>query len=317
MQSQQSPGISQRPSTLIWATLLITLGAVLLLNNLEVLPWTIWVTLGRLWPVVLIALGAEILLGRSQPAAGAFAAAFLIFVVAAVTLLYVYAPATFGVGAVPAIAHQENISIPLANSQRGDVSLSVGVAQVNLTAAPTSSPDLIHLVATLPPYSRIEQSQTSSGSIARASVVERNDQQWSIPFSRSDQSVGYSWDVQVTPRVPLTLAANLGVGQSTLDLSNLNVTDLQVTTGVGDTTVTLPSQAETTTGTIGSGVGHLTLIVPANVGARIFSSGGIGGVNASSRFHTEGGAYVTDNYNSAPNQLDLNLHLGVGSVDIR
>ena len=51
MQAQESPSLGHRPSSLIWATLLITLGAILLLNNLGLLPWTIWDTLARLWPI--------------------------------------------------------------------------------------------------------------------------------------------------------------------------------------------------------------------------------------------------------------------------
>ena len=86
---------------------------------------------------------------------------------------------------------------------------------------------------------------------------------------------------------------------------------------VAETTITLPGHAEQTNGSISGGVGHLTLMVPANVGARISTSNGLGTVNASSRFQKNGSTFVTDNYASAANKVDLNLNLGVGSVDLR
>lgn len=317
MQAQESPSLGHRPSSLIWATLLITLGAILLLNNIGLLPWTIWDTLARLWPIVLIALGAEILLGRTQPAAGALAAAFLVLVVAAVTFAYVVVPSTFQPAFGVPTFHQETISVPLQSSQSGDVSIGVGVAQVNLSAAPSTSSDLVQVIATLPPGSRIEQSRTVVGDTARASLVERTNQGVNIPFSRPNNAGDFIWDVRVTPRVPVSLSADLGVGQSNLDLSNLNVTDLRVSAGVGETTITLPARAEQTNGSISGGVGHLTLIVPANVGARISTSSGLGAVNASSRFVKTGSTYQTDNYSSAASRVNLSLNLGVGSVDLR
>lgn len=45
--------------------LLIAAGVILLLNNLGRLPWAVWDLLAKLWPVLLIALGLDILFGRS------------------------------------------------------------------------------------------------------------------------------------------------------------------------------------------------------------------------------------------------------------
>ena len=40
---------------------LITLGIIFVLNNLGFLPWSVWETLWKLWPVFLILAGIEIL----------------------------------------------------------------------------------------------------------------------------------------------------------------------------------------------------------------------------------------------------------------
>ncbi|HEX5416108.1 MAG TPA: DUF5668 domain-containing protein, partial [Chloroflexota bacterium] len=44
--------------------LFIVVGSVLLLNNLGILTWSVWSSLAQLWPVILVLLGIELILGR-------------------------------------------------------------------------------------------------------------------------------------------------------------------------------------------------------------------------------------------------------------
>jgi hypothetical protein len=53
-----------RRGGLVGPILIIGVGAVLLLNTLGYLPYSIWTVLLRLWPVVLIAIGIDLLIGR-------------------------------------------------------------------------------------------------------------------------------------------------------------------------------------------------------------------------------------------------------------
>lgn len=49
----------------LFAAFLLFLGAILLLNNFELLPWDVWSNIWRLWPVALIFLGFQILFSKS------------------------------------------------------------------------------------------------------------------------------------------------------------------------------------------------------------------------------------------------------------
>lgn len=51
---------------IVFAIILIFTGVLFLLNNLEVLPWSIWTNIWRFWPVFLILIGLQIVLGRSK-----------------------------------------------------------------------------------------------------------------------------------------------------------------------------------------------------------------------------------------------------------
>ena len=50
--------VYQRKS-LVWPGFLISLGLIVLLNNLNVIDWDIWLVLTRLWPLLLIVLALK------------------------------------------------------------------------------------------------------------------------------------------------------------------------------------------------------------------------------------------------------------------
>ena len=54
------------PSRVRWGITLILIGLVFLANNLGGLSWWVWYDLMRLWPVLLIVIGLEIIVKRSK-----------------------------------------------------------------------------------------------------------------------------------------------------------------------------------------------------------------------------------------------------------
>ena len=52
-------------SDIVGALLLIAVGTLLLLNNLNLVPWSIWQDLWQFWPVVLILWGVQMVFGPS------------------------------------------------------------------------------------------------------------------------------------------------------------------------------------------------------------------------------------------------------------
>jgi predicted membrane protein len=128
---------------------------------------------------------------------------------------------------------------------------------------------------------------------------------------------GPEWNVHLAPGIPMTINADLGTGNSTLDLSSLKVTDVDVNSGTGNTTIIFPASAGQVSGTVDGGVGNLSLRIPDSVEARIDASSGIGNINIDGRFTKQGDhIYTTPGYDKATNKLDLKLDVGVGNVDV-
>lgn len=64
-ETQESCCKEPRQANVFSALLLVSLGIILLLNNFGVLPWSLWETLWKFWPILLIVWGVETIFGHS------------------------------------------------------------------------------------------------------------------------------------------------------------------------------------------------------------------------------------------------------------
>lgn len=56
----------EKESNFTAAMIFILIGILLLLNNLHIIPWNFWDTVRRFWPVLLIAMGLQMIVKRSK-----------------------------------------------------------------------------------------------------------------------------------------------------------------------------------------------------------------------------------------------------------
>src|SRR5512139_313991 len=128
---------------------------------------------------------------------------------------------------------------------------------------------------------------------------------------------GYRWNVGLTDVVPLKLTLDGGAANANLDLTDLKVADLRVKTGASSTTIRLPRAAGMTTARINAGAASVKLIVPEGVAARVHSSMAIGTNDINrQRFPLSGGDYVSPDYATALNKVDIQFEGGVGSLAV-
>jgi hypothetical protein len=103
-----------------WPILLIGIGTIWLLANLEILPDLNWRFFLRLWPLIFVVIGLDIIIGRRSPFAGALLA---VGTVAALILLAVLAP-SLDLG--PDVELKTlNFSEPLENTTSARISLDL------------------------------------------------------------------------------------------------------------------------------------------------------------------------------------------------
>jgi hypothetical protein len=126
------------------------------------------------------------------------------------------------------------------------------------------------------------------------------------------------WTVRLTESVPLSLDIETAASDSQLDLSALKISELRIKTGASATSLTLPAGAGATRAAISCGAASVDVSVPPGVAARIRVTRALADVDVDARrFPRHGGGYLSTDFDTATNRVDLTAELGVGSLRIR
>lgn len=293
--------------------ILIGLGIIFLLNSLDILPWGVWGTLWRFWPVILILIGIEIVLGRTR-------AGWVISLAVAVVLVAVLvglAVAASQAGWVPSLveigqAQAGSVDKDLAGIQEAQANIDFGAGRLGLDSLPTASDKLVvvdYTVGTLGRLPRVGLDKEGGRGVLR---IAGGENLRVGPRAEPDQ-----WTIHLARNIPLDLTVRMGAADGSLDLTNLRIGTLNLDVGASSVLVRFPTEAGATRAFVNAGAASLTLEIPPNVGARIVADSGLASIDASSRFSRSGGVYTTPDYQTAANRLDLELKAGVSSVSIR
>jgi hypothetical protein len=303
--TQRKPD-SGRRGGLAGPAILIALGVVFLLNNLGYLGWGVWEALVRLWPLLLIAIGLDLLIGRRSILGSALV---VVLVLAALGLAIWWTG--YWVPAGMAIT-SETISQPLGAARRADLDIALGVGRLNLGSL-AESDNLIEGTIARASGQQVVQDFSVNGDSATFKLHSRAA--WPFPF-REQSGARVEWNLLASRAIPLRLHIDTGAGQATLDLARLQIADLDINIGVGQTTLTLPQQGQVRA-RINGGVGETVVIIPTGMAARIEATTGLGQVQVIGNYQREGKVSTSAGYDSAANRVDLVVSGGVGSITVR
>jgi len=246
--------------SLFWPVVLIGAGLIFLLNNLGILNLANLGSLWRLWPVLLILLGLDVLFGGRSPALGGLLG---LVVVGAVIGLLVWGPLA---GIAPASAEiiTERFSAPLNDARSAEVILDFGLGDGSIYASDGAN----LLDAEITHVGELELIDSGG----RDRVLElrhpRGLGPLNIPLNPAE-SQRLRWDIGLHRDVPLALHVNMGVGNTTFELSDLQIDQLDLNGGVGDASITLPGRAVALTLNGGTGNSEITAASGANVTANL------------------------------------------------
>jgi len=300
----------RRRPRIVLPLILILVGVLLLLNNFGLLPWSIWGALIHFWPLILVLLGLEIILGRAPTWASAPIAVLTLLAVGG---LIAYGIITGGALQGPALVSEE-VYQPLNDLTSAQVKLTLGAGNVTLDALPGGKALLAGKVQ-YPAGSPVRQSFEVRGGRGLISLKAGEEAEW---FSTWLGGQRMEWDLGLTPSIPLELEVQAGVGETELDLRELQVRSFTLDAGVGRVSVTFPARVEETTATVEAGVGNITLVIPEGVAARISVDTGIGPVHIDQeRFPRSDDVYLSPDFEEAQHRLWLSIDGGVGEITVR
>jgi hypothetical protein len=291
---------------LLGPVLLIAVGIILLLNVLGILEWGVWWTIIQLWPVFLIALGLEILIGR-RSIWGSLLVVVLTLTIAAGALWLSQTGAAGGRAALG-----EQVSHPLDGATEATVVVEPGVGVLRVEALPEAA-NLVEGNIQLADGENLDQDLDRTAD--RATLELRTTRHGWNPF-RGSSGLQRVWELGLSPAPLLRLNTNLGLGEARLDLTGLALSDLQTDMGVGYTRVTLPAQGNFQV-SIDGAVGMTTVVMPSGLEARIHADSGLAVRVLPDSYRRDGDVYTSPGYNSAEDRVDLTLSQAIGLLEVQ
>jgi hypothetical protein len=293
----------RRAGSLVIPFVLIVVGVLLLLDNLNVVDVD-WATVWKLWPLLLIAIGLEIVLGR-RVSGGAVLILVIIVIIGGATLWWSQVLGTED-------RSVETITWPEDGVERAEVEFDVVVGEL-LIAGQSDMSDLLAARFDLAPGVEVNDRFRVSGDVARGSITAEKAF-LALPQLFGDKSS--KWDVQLNTSARWELAASSGIGDVDLDLTHLRVDSLELDSVAGSIEVEMPEQGGVRA-RIDGGVGDIRVTVPPGAQARVRVNEGIGDVNVSGRFEQRGDYYQTEGFSGAESHIVLEIDYAIGSVTIR
>ncbi|MFJ3386998.1 MULTISPECIES: toast rack family protein [unclassified Lysinibacillus] len=126
------------------------------------------------------------------------------------------------------------------------------------------------------------------------------------------------WDIKLNEDIPMDLSIEAGASDAEIDLQGLQLEKLDINTGVGDLKVNLGGDWKKSFETnIETGVGNTTVTLPSKVGVKLTTEKGIGTSSIDGLISKGEGVYVNEAYDKADVKIEVNSEIGLGDVTFK
>jgi hypothetical protein len=306
----------------IW---LVGLGVVLAIRQALALSW------GEAWPLFVVLVGAaslaSSLLNGVRGVAGLWSLTWPVLWIAVGVALFLSTTNRIGAGPMELIgdawpwivvglgvwfligaaipggrARQESLVIPLGDASTASIRIRFGAGE--LFTQPASPGHLVDGSF----VGGVASRQSGPGRIEL-----EQDTTDGLPWLDRAQD----WRVGLTTEVPVDLRLETGAARCQLDLTGIRLRTLELQTGASDTRIRLPRGAGATTVKAEIGAASLVVEVPTGVAARIRTRMALGSSQVDeTAFPRNTDRYLSADYDTAVDRVDLDLQGGVGSIRV-
>jgi hypothetical protein len=284
--------------------LLLLAGVLLLLNNIGVIGWGLWINLLSLWPLLLVALGLRLIFRRG-PLAILSPLVLVLMVVWAIAMPAQYVPgsetSTFRQTLDPTV-------------REATLVIGTGAVDLRVRASDMTSGDLFSASERWfgrPTVWRYEL--INYRAVVRA--TRRFDTIVGIPFTTKGMT--NRSEIALHPSVPWRIEVNSGASNVDLDLAGIEVRELEIGSGASNIDIVLGDRAERVVVEIEAGFASVDLTVPRGVGVRVDKESALSGDNLSAMgFSKQNDMWFSRGYESATKFIEVNFEGGFSSFNI-
>jgi len=304
--------------------IIIALGVALLLTNFGYIAPDLWRTLANFWPLLLVLAGIELLLTGRASWGPLILAIIVLLIIGAVVGHAGFGP-RFGQPG-PGFGSPRTFTTALEGAQSAEINIQHGAGQLSITTG-TAAGQLVEGTASGGYPSSVSTRYAQQNGVGRLDITGRTRGGIGDLFGGSGASDDLT--MRITRAIPIRrLQVQTGVSSATLDLTGLQLQDLDLQAGGSQVDLTLP-QSGVITATVNAGASSLTITIPQGMAARIEAEGGVANLQIDqSRFPSTGPSagipglatraqYQSASYDTAQNRVDLHLQAGAASITVR
>lgn len=285
----------------VWPILLILLGGLLLADNMDLIQRSFWSLLFQLWPAILVAIGIDILIPRRSIWGTLIVVLLVLGVFAGSYWLSEQAPGRTGRGI--------EVSQSIEGIQAATVSIDPAVGRLEIDGG---APPGLLVEGSADPIGQIEPRATYSESGGRGS--------YHLTTGASGISVSFPlpqtiWDLSLAEDLPILLNTDMGVGETLLNLTGVQLEALSTSFGVGRAEIALPALEDLEVDVDG-GIGEIILRVPSGADVRVQSSGGLTSFTLPGGYIREGDSGRSPGASGSP-EISIRVDLGIGMIRVQ
>ncbi len=281
--------------------LFIGLGVVILMGNFGRPVVENWGALLRLWPVLLIAWGLDLLVG--QRSFWSLIAGLGLGVALLAGVLWLTASSTT-IGA--SSLKGETIEQTLNGATSAEVTLNIPTGLLEVRDGANSG-QLVSGSARIAKSETLAQEYTVTGKRGKYSLGSQGFF-YTTPFYWGEVAAG--WQLQLNSQLPLELTSKMAVGEQRLWLTRLNLQTLEAQTVIGRTIVALPQKTIALIN-LSTVIGEVVVYVPSGANVQIETDTALTVVRVAPGFQRQGNFISTSPGVSAAHYIRVENVIGV------
>lgn len=259
----------RRYHSLFWPVVMIGVGAIWLLANLEIIPvQNLWL-LVQLWPVLIILAGLDVLFARRLAVIGALLG---LLVIAGVVYI-LWRGDELGVQPEPQVK-TETVSVGLGEISAAEFNLDLSVQEALIHSL--SDSDML-IWGEIGHFGELDFN-VSGVENAIIHLRQTGPLTWYNWFLPEVQSSDLIWDIGLSTEVPFDLDVDASTGKAELDLSGVQLDDFEFDASTGASTIILPASAEGYETRLEASTGSMHVVLPAESNLTVILDGSTGRV---------------------------------------
>ena len=321
----------------------LLIGTILLANTLEILEWSVWSNIIKLWPLLIVSLGLSLIFrGKSL----SFMGPLIIFlgIIAGVGASYMginfegeivrevktlsreivieveKVPETetaLETEIIPEIETAPDTETTLETEvvletkeypeiERASIELKLNLGKITIDE---STPLLYECISQYR-YKEFEPFEKYSSTEKEADILIYHSP---VTKRRISNNIRNHWQLKLNNKIIYDLSIKTGAIDTDCNLSGFKVEKLYIESGASNINLVLPQYNSKII--IDTGVSNINIAIPKNVGAMVDIDSGIA-IKDLDDFIKRNGTYISHNYNESEFKTEIEIDCGVSNIDI-